>query len=132
MKVLCAFQNEEVFDFVKSALQSFECEFLKASSESLALFLTQKNYPCLLVCELSANERWGINLLAELKAAPELSLIPLVFLLRREDFALFEGQTTDCGADMVISYPIEDYEFTKRVAPYLLDLKDDRVMETPE
>ncbi len=134
VRVLCAFEAEEVFDFVKNAVQSVvpECEVIKASSEALALFLTQKNFPCLIVCEMQDEESWTVNLLNELKAEPTLARIPLVFLAKRPDSVCIQEPLLPGGAEFVLCYPIETYEFLKAIRTYLKEIKDERVPETPE
>ncbi len=132
LKVLCAFQAEEIFEFVKSALKSFECDVIKASSEALALFLTQKNFPCLIICELQADLGWGMNFLHDLKAEDELQAIPVVFLARRPADMTLPQLDLPTGAEMLLWYPIESYEFISAVGKYLVELKDERVPETPE
>lgn len=132
LRILCAFQNEEIFDFVKSALTTIECEVIKASSEALALFLAQKNFPCLVVSELLPDVGWGINLLSDLKAEEELGAIPVVFLARRPPNISLPILDLPHGAEMLLWYPIESYEFFSSVEKYLRELKDERDPETPE
>lgn len=134
LKVLCAFQSEEVFEFVKSSLSGYECDLIKASSEALALFLAQKNFPCLIVCEYQpSGEGWAVNLLNELKAESELKSIPVVFLARRLS-ATIEIQKVELpeGAELLMYYPIESYEFCSSIKKYLVEWKTDRLPETPE
>jgi DNA-binding response OmpR family regulator len=131
IKVLCAFQTEGIFDFVKSALQD-ECEVIKASSEALALFLAQKNFPCLVVSELLLEEGWGINLLAELKADADLCAIPLIFLCRRPADVSLPELDLPQGAAMLMWYPIESYEFYTAVRGFIREFKDERALESPE
>lgn len=134
LKVLCAFQNEEVFDFVKSSLaKSYELDLIKASSEALALFLAQKNFPCLIVCELQHEGGWAVNLLNELKSEAELCQIPVVFLARRAADSIDLSQiAVPNGAELLLRYPIESYEFVSAVEKYLCEWKADRLPETPE
>lgn len=132
LRIMCAFQNEEIFDFVKSALKTIECDLIKASSEALALFLAQKNFPCLIVSEFLPESGWGLNLLSELKAEAELSGIPLVFMVRRPADVSLPRLSLPQGAEMLIWYPIESYEFLSSVRKYLHELKDERPPETPE
>lgn len=134
IQVLCAFQSEEIFEFVKSALQSWqgECEVIKASSESLALFLSQKNFPCLVVSELVAQSSFGLSLLSDLKAEPELSVIPLVFLSKRPADMSLPPLKAPEGSELLMWYPIESYEFIAAVKKYLQKIEDTRSPETPE
>ncbi len=132
LKVLCAFQTEEIFEFVKSALKGYDCDVIKASSEALALFLTQKNFPCLIVCEFQAHMGWGMSLLSELKAEDELKTIPIVLLAKRPSDVSLPSIELPSGAEMLLWYPIESYEFISAIGKYLLELKDERLPETPE
>jgi response regulator RpfG family c-di-GMP phosphodiesterase len=129
---MCAFQTEEIFDFVKSAFKNLECELIKASSEALALFLAQKNFPCLVVSELEPESGWGMNILSELKAESELAHIPLVFIARRPAGMTVPELAVPQGAEMLIWYPVESYEFLSSVRKYLREMKDERPLETPE
>lgn len=136
LKILCAFQTEEIFEFIKAALQDFQCELVKSTSESLALFLAQKNYPCLIISEKELHGGSGINLLREIKAESDLASIPFVFLVPRP------GTTTICpdlpkeelpeGAEMLMWYPIEQHEFIASIGRFLEEMTDPREPETPE
>ncbi|MBX9685357.1 MAG: hypothetical protein K2X27_01570 [Candidatus Obscuribacterales bacterium] len=132
LRVLCAFQTEEIFEFVKSALRGYECEVIKASSEALALFLTQKNFPCLVISEFQPESAWGLNLLSDLKAERELCGIPLVLLAKRPADVSLPCLDLPKGAEMLLWYPIESYEFLNAVGQFVAELKDERVPETPE
>jgi response regulator RpfG family c-di-GMP phosphodiesterase len=132
LRIMCAFQTEEIFDFVKSAFKNLECELIKASSEALALFLAQKNFPCLVVSELEPESGWGMNILSELKAESELAHIPLVFIARRPAGMTVPELAVPQGAEMLIWYPVESYEFLSSVRKYLREMKDERPLETPE
>lgn len=133
LKVLCAFQNEEVFDFVKSSLVAYECDLIKASSEALSLFLANKNFPCLIVCEYLPDGGWAVNLLNELKSESELQAIPVVFLVRRPTQSMnFPELEKPNGAEKLIWYPIESYEFISAIKQYLVEWKTDWLPETPE
>jgi CheY-like chemotaxis protein len=132
IKVLCAFQSEEIFEFVKSALQNFECELVKASSEALALFLTHKNFPCLIICELLSADGWGMSLLSDVKSEPDLSAIPFVFLAKRQSEMSLEPLPLPIGAQMLLTYPIESYEFAAAIKKYICEVKDERTPESPE
>lgn len=132
LKILCAYQHQEIFDFVKTSLASRDCELVKASSEALALFLAHKNFPCLIVAELMGEGGWALNLLAELKAEPELAQIPVVFLAWREAGLHLDTVPLPQGAEKIIAYPIESYEFYAAVSEYLFELEDRRAPESPE
>lgn len=133
VKVLCAFQNEEVFNFVKSALNNYECDLIKASSEALALFLAQKNHPCVIVCEHDEAGSWALNFLNELKAEESLQAIPVVFLIRSSAQSIEIPQiTAPRGVELTMRYPIESYEFISAIKRYLVEWKSDWLPETPE
>ncbi len=133
VKVLCAFQNEEVFNFIKSALSNYECDLIKASSEALALFLAQKNHPCVIICEYADSESWALNFLNELKAEESLQAIPVVFLMRRSAQSIELPQIEPpSGVELLMRYPIESYEFCTAIKRYLVEWKSDWLPETPE
>jgi len=132
IKVLCAFQSEEIFEFVKSALKGFECEVVKASSEALALFLTHKNFPCLIICELISDDGWGLNLLSDVKSEVDLSAIPFVFLAKRQSEMSLEQIPLPEGAQLLMTYPVESYEFVSAIKKFICEMKDERSPESPE
>jgi len=134
LKILCAFKTEEIFDFVKSALHNFECELIKSTSESLALFLAQKNFPCLIISENELHGGSGLNLLGEVKAQADLASIPFVFLMPRPDSTCADLPKTDLppGAELIMWYPIETHEFLKTISKFLQEKDDPRDPETPE
>ena len=133
VKVLCAFQNEEVFNFIKSALSNYECDLIKASSEALALFLAQKNHPCVIICEHDESGSWALNFLNELKAEESLQSIPVVFLMRRSAQSIELPQIEPpSGVELLMWYPIESYEFCTAIKRYLVEWKSDWLPETPE
>lgn len=136
LKILCAFQTEEIFEFIKTALKDYQCEVVKSTSESLALFLAQKNFPCLIISEKELHGGSGINLLREIKAESDLASIPFVFLTPRPSTA------TNCpdlprvelpeGAELIMWYPIEKHEFIASISKFLQTRTDPREPETPE
>jgi CheY-like chemotaxis protein len=131
-KVLCAYQTEEIFEFVKSALETFECEVIKATSEALALFLAQKNLPCLIVSELKADEDFGINLLSDLKADDELDQMPVVYLVKRWSKIALPRLDLPEGAAMLIWYPLPASEFAESVRRFIAEPQASRLPESPE
>lgn len=135
-RVLCAFKTEEIFEFVKSALSRFQCDLVKTTSESLALFLAQKNFPSLIISESELHGGSGVNLLREVKAEQALATIPFVFLSPRpkEDGLPTGNVTPDVpeGAELFMWYPIETHEFLSAIAKFLQEVEDNRAPETSE
>lgn len=135
LKILCAFKTDEIFEFVKLALQNLECELVKATSESLALFLAQKNFPCLVICEKELHGGSGLNLLSEMKAEKDLANIPFVFLTPRPESTDLPNLPT-CelpnGAEIFLWYPIERHEFLSSINRFLQKVEDRREPESPE
>lgn len=132
LKVLCAFKTEEIFDFVKSTLSGFQCELVKTTSESLALFLAQKNFPCLIIAEKELHGGSGLNLLQELKAQEDMAEIPFVFLSPRPETASVPVSELPPGAELFMWYPIESHEFLASIRRFLQEIEDTRLPETPE
>lgn len=136
LKILCAFQTEEIFEFIKTALQDFQCELVKSTSESLALFLAQKNFPSLIISENELHGGSGINLLREIKAESDLASIPFVFLIPRPATAMRYPDLPKAelpeGAELLMWYPIEKHEFIASISKFLQETTDPRAPETPE
>ena len=136
VKILCAFKSDEIFEFVKSALQNFHCEIVKSTSESLALFLAQKNFPCLIISEKELHGGSGINLLREVKAEQDLASIPFVFLTPRSttsaNSADLPAAELPPGAELLMWYPIESHEFLAQIKAFLQEIDDPRAPDTAE
>lgn len=119
VKILCASYSDEIFDFVKRNLSQFECEVIKATSVALALFLAQKNQPCLVLAELELNDGSGLDLLRELASEPQLQKIPFMFLKRVDSTTkLPEDLPADCNEKSLI-YPLSEAAFLAAVVPFL-------------
>ena len=132
LRVLCAFQTEEIFEFVKSSLKTIDCEVIKANNEALAHFLAHKNFPCLVLSELQPDGGWGLNLFCNLKAEPDLEAIPFVFLSRHSsEIGPLELNLVQ-GASMLLWYPMESQEFVPTISAFLHELKDERSQKSSE
>ncbi len=79
LKLLLATKNRDKIEQIKRAFDHCECQIILAPAMSLALFLAQKNFPDLILTDMSLMDGDGIKLMQEIKAEPELAAIPFVF-----------------------------------------------------
>lgn len=128
MKILCAGKSEETFSFVKRVLEPLECEVIKATSLALALFLAQKNFPSLVLCENELTEATGLDLYDALQDEPALKDIP--FMLFTSDNG--KQLVNDRSNVQILHHPISEPLFLASLAPYLKERIDDRPEESSE
>lgn len=128
VKILCAGTSNEVFDFVKRNLSLFECEVVKATSLGLALFLSHKNYPSVILSQVELNEGSALDFLREVKTEPDLAEIPFILLTNDSTGEI----PTETNADKVLSYPLSDAAFLAEMVPLLKIRQDNREEETTE
>lgn len=101
---------------------------------SLGLFLAQKNFPDLILCEAGLLEGDGFALLESLKSDEELASIPVVFVIDNSN-QLDKEQVH--GASYVLKLPMEEPAATLKskleglIQSRLLNKKD-RPIYSPE
>jgi CheY-like chemotaxis protein len=100
--ILVAGNSEKNLTLVKSLLADEEIEVVRAPTLALALFLTQKNLPCAIVCSLDLPDARGLTLLQELKADKEVDSIPVIFLLAPSERLKVEADLLAQGAHAVL------------------------------
>jgi len=133
--VLIASQSVATVNLVKEATDGRDYQVIPTTSSSLALFLSQKNLPDIILCEGNLADGTGIDLLKETKADPELKSIPFVFLCPSKDLAELSRKTAGLGVDDVIALPIEPGNLLREIIPHVhrrLSTKETREPETPE
>ena len=101
---------------------------------SLGLFLAQKNFPDLILCEAGLLEGDGYSLLESIKSDEELASIPVVFVIAEVDKLASEQIQ---GASFLLKIPFEEATITLRskleglIQSRLLNKKD-RPIYSPE
>ena len=125
IRILCAGKGDRLAEFVKSAVTGFDCEVVKSTSVALALFLAQKNFPCLILCERQLVEGTAQELLVAVQAEPDLDHIPF-FVVTDQDAGLkLQGAST-------LRLPLHQEELCLWLKPYLVEYPDLRPEETAE
>lgn len=135
INILVAGKSQANVDLAKAAYQGMDYQVIPAPGTSLALFLAQKNYPDLIICDGTLTDGDGITFLSELKADPELAEIPFVFLVDKQHGALDENLAITSGAVNVFYHPIEAAwlkECTVPIITHRSQTKEKRAEQTPE
>lgn len=127
-------KNQQNISLVKDLFDPSKYQFIPASSMSLGLFLAQKNFPDLILCEASLLEGDGFGLLESLKSDEELASIPVVFVIDESNHL---GSDQIQGASYLLKLPLEESPATLKskleglIHSRLLDKKD-RPIYSPE
>jgi CheY-like chemotaxis protein len=130
LHVLVAGRTLDAVEGIRPALAQNNCQVIRATGISLALYLANKNFPDFVLCNAEMPDGSGLDFLKELKSDPQLNKIPVVMLSSTNGG--FEKEAFAAGADEVISVPIDPDTLFLRINRYLREIKDDRPEETPE
>jgi DNA-binding response OmpR family regulator len=119
--ILIASKDKRIGELAKEAVQSIDYNVVLAADLSLALYLTNKNMPDLIVTDEELIGGSGFDLLSELRSDEELSVIPILFIGKNGN----DGQRArELGAKKVIASPNTLDEFFLELMPHLkLDAK---------
>jgi CheY-like chemotaxis protein len=131
--ILVAGKSSANVELVKEAVGLHEYVVIPAPGMALALFLAQKNLPELIISDLDMTDGDGKMFLTEIKNDPELSLIPFLFLIDKQD--INQPKTFSPKADAILSRPIQPQRLFAEINPYIqmrLRTKIERAPETPE
>ncbi|MBY0549855.1 MAG: hypothetical protein K2W95_21460 [Candidatus Obscuribacterales bacterium] len=128
IRILCAGKNDDLAEFVKSAVAEFECEVVKSTSVALAMFLAQKNFPSLILCEQKLVEGTGQELYNAVQEESTLNQIP--FFIVTED--VWQSTSSDDSGALTLRYPKHAEDLRDWLKPYLVEIPDLRPEETPE
>lgn len=79
-RLLFAGSNESFYERIKAVLADSDCEITRATSLGLALFLTHKNWPSVIVLEPRLADGSAEDILAELINDPELRNTPVILI----------------------------------------------------
>ncbi len=114
--ILIASKDKRIGELVKEAVQSLDYNVVVAADLSLALYLTNKNMPDLIVTDEELINGSGYDLLSELGTDEELGVIPILFIGRN---GKDEQKALDLGAKKVISNPKTIDELFLELMPHL-------------
>ncbi|PZM85937.1 MAG: hypothetical protein DKT66_00590 [Candidatus Melainabacteria bacterium] len=114
--ILIASKDKRIGELVKEAVQSLDYNIVVAADLSLALYLTNKNMPDLIVTDEELINGSGYDLLSELGTDEELGVIPILFIAKNGN----DGQKAlDLGAKKVIASPKTIDELFLELMPHL-------------
>ncbi|MBA3995198.1 MAG: hypothetical protein C0469_16895 [Cyanobacteria bacterium DS2.3.42] len=114
--ILIASKDKKIGELAKEAVQSLDYNVVVAADLSLALYLTNKNMPDLIVTDEDLIGGTGFDLLSELSSDEELGVIPILFIGKNGN----DGQKArDLGAKKVIANPKTLDEFFLELMPHL-------------
>ena len=115
----------------KELLAPLGHQIIPVIGSSLALFLAHKNLPELILSDTQASDGTGLDFIRAVKADPELSNIPFIFLASQSD-ANLETEALKLGAEKFLTQPIKAGALLQEIQPYLHERKSQRPPETPE
>ncbi len=128
IRILCAGKNDDLAEFVKTAVAEYECEVVKSTSVALAMFLAQKNFPSLILSEQKLSEGTGQELYHAVQDESTLNQIP--FFIVTENAS--QSPSGDVSGALTLRYPKRAEDLRDWLKPYLVELPDLRPEETPE
>jgi DNA-binding response OmpR family regulator len=114
--ILIASKDKRIGELVKEAVQSLDYNVVVAADLSLALYLTNKNMPDLIITDEELINGSGYDLLSELGTDEELGVIPILFIGRN---GKDEQKAIDLGAKKVIANPKTIDELFLELMPHL-------------
>ena len=100
--------------FVQKALSAFACDLHEASNGYNAFFAIERARPDLILLDVSMPVMDGIETLSRLKAAPELSSIPVIMLISPADHAVM-GQLTALGSSGTLMKPFNEAALLEKI-----------------
>jgi response regulator RpfG family c-di-GMP phosphodiesterase len=131
IRVLCVGKTDALLERTRQALQTIDCEIIKSTSVALALFLAQKNFPCLVLCEPSLVEGTPKELFFALSQEQDLSKIPFFVVVNSTDRES-EADLRNSGIDCMRCTPDDVVKFGSLLRPFLHEIPDHRPEETSE
>lgn len=126
IRILCAGKNDDLAEFVKRAVANVECEVIKSTSVALAMFLAQKNFPSLILCEQKLVEGTASELYQAVQSEEDLNQIPF--------FIVTKDKTPPDNVDgaSTLHCPAHEEELRAWLKPFLVEIPDLRPEETAE
>jgi CheY-like chemotaxis protein len=133
--VLVAGKSENNLSLARQVYDGLGFQVIPAHGLSLSLFLAQKNFPELIIADSSFRDGDGMVFLAEIKADPELSPIPFVFVVDQPVKGFDSERAIAGGAIQVLFQPVDPQELADVTLPLIenrLQTKEEREESTPE
>lgn len=132
--ILIASKDKRIGELAKEAVQSLDYNVVVASDLSLALYLTNKNMPDVIVTDEELIGGTGFELLSELQTDEELGVIPILFMTGKAsngNKSAIETQAVELGARKVIPHPNSIDELFLELMPHL-KLDENAPKQRPE
>ncbi|CAN5726983.1 hypothetical protein BH10CYA1_BH10CYA1_50270 [soil metagenome] len=132
--ILVAGSHSEYSELAREAFEDLDCQIIPATSMTLAVFLAQKNLPDIILCDFDMTDGDGWSFIGEIKADPELTNIPFLFIGPAQDSAV-STRASQLGADAVLGFPLEASQLKREIIPYInirMAEKGQRLPQTPE
>jgi DNA-binding response OmpR family regulator len=118
--ILCADDDEDILDLVALRLERAGYQVLKATDGEAALALVRERRPALVVLDVMMPRRSGFDVLATLRADPELRDTKVIMLSARvQDVDVERG--LEAGADAYLIKPFKFSDLVECVGELLLD-----------
>lgn len=119
-------------DLVKSTLIPLNCDIITATSVALAVYLANKNFPQLVLCEAGLEDESGLNLLKEIRADKALADLPFVFIASKPVDTMHHAEAFALGATKCISPVYGPEDFLPQIEEYLHERSEQRPPESAE
>jgi CheY-like chemotaxis protein len=103
---------------VEKALRAFACEVHEASNGYNAFFAIERARPDLILLDVAMPVMDGLETLTRLKAAPELTAIPVIMLTSRADHPVMARILT-LGATGTLMKPFDETALLEKISGVL-------------
>lgn len=132
IRILVANRSPALADSVRNVLAPFGHEVMPATSLSLALFLSQKTPPALVLSGLELQDAQGFELITEMKADSELQSIPFIFVSDGSEDGTVQEEGLKLGAVKFIDSHLKNDDLLAAIESYLIKPELDRQPESTE
>jgi CheY-like chemotaxis protein len=122
-------------NLIKEAVDHLDYQVIPAPSMSLALFLTHKNLPELVICDAEMVDGDPGTFLREMQSDEELRQIPFMLMTSGELDEKARRKLMTEGAALILCGQMSSAELFATIQPYIkarLERKEDRVTDTAE
>ena len=116
--ILTVDDAKTVRNLAQNALGAFDCDATDATNGYNAFFAIERARPDLILLDVSMPIMDGVETLTRLKAAPELSAIPVIMLTSRADHAVVP-RLTDLGAIGSLLKPFTEAALLEKIRSVL-------------
>lgn len=118
-------------ELVRDLLQLIHFDVIEAYNGEMAIELAQRERPDLILMDISLPQLDGFTATARIKAIPELTSIPVIFVsahaMEKEQL---RGQ--EVGGDGYITKPIDIHEFTDQVQKFAETARHSAIESGPD